>query len=196
MGEQQTRIATRTCPNSSLARAIGGALSLLLIAVACSESDTVAPARADRDAAPPLAAVASGGDINGIEQLVEQFEAAFNAKNAETYGSLYAEDADLEIPTGAVFEGRAAIVARHAFLFAGPFAPATITAELRDVQFLTGAIAIVDVFTTLTGLVGPPAPGAVVSPDGAVRSRSRWLAEKRRGEWTILIAYHRGSWSL
>jgi uncharacterized protein (TIGR02246 family) len=195
MGEQQTRMWQRTSPNGISARAIGR-LSLLLIAIACSGSDTVAPVRADSDVAPSLTAVAGGGDIRGIEQLVERFEVAFNAKNAENYGLLYAEDADFEIPTGAVFEGRAAIVARHAFLFAGPFAPATITAELRDVQFLTGTIAIVDVFTTLTGLVGPPAPGAVVSPDGAVRSRSRWLAQKRRGEWTILLSYHRGSWSL
>jgi uncharacterized protein (TIGR02246 family) len=196
MGGQQTRRSERTSPNGISARAIAGRLSLLLIAIACSGSDTVAPTRADSGAAPPLTAVASGGDIGGIEQLVEKFEALFNAKNAESYGSLYAEGADFEIPTGAVFEGRAAIVARHAFLFAGPFAPATITAELNDVQFLTGTIAIVDVFTTLTGLAGPPPPGAVVSPDGAVRSRSRWLAEKRRGEWTILLAYHRGSWSL
>ena len=196
MGDHQTRTPARTCSNGISARAIGGRLSLLLIAIACSGSDTIAPARADTDAAPPLAAVASGGDINGIEQLVEQFEAAFNAKNAESYGLLYAEDADFETPTGVVFEGRAAIVARHAFLFAGPFGPATIAAKLRDVTFLTGTIAIVDVFTTLTGLAGPPPPGAVVSPDGAVRSRSRWLAEKRRGEWTILISYHRGSWSL
>ena len=196
MGEQRTRTSKRTSPYVISARAIGGRLSLLLIAIACSGSDTVAPARADSDAAPPLAAVASGGDIRGIEQLVERFEAAFNAKNAESYGLLYAEEADFETPNGLVFEGRAAIIARHAFLMAGPFGPATITAELHDVQFLTGTIAIVDVFTTLTGLAGPPAPGAVVSPDGAVRSRSRWVAEKRRGEWTILIAYHRGSWSL
>ena len=196
MGGQQTRTSERTSPNGISARAIGGRLSLLLILIACTGSDTVAPARADGDAAPSLAAVASGGDIGGVEQLVEKFEALFNTKNAESYASLYAEDADFETPTGVVFEGRAMIVARHAFLFAGPFVPATITAELRDVEFLTGTIAIVDVFTTLTGLAGPPPPGAVVSPDGAVRSRARWLAEKRRGEWTILISYHRGSWSL
>ena len=196
MGEQQTRMSERTRANGISARAIGGRLSLLLIAIACSGSDTVAPSRAASDAAPSLAAVAGGGDIRGIEELVDRFEVVFNAKNPVVYGSLYAEDADFETPTGVVFEGRATIVARHAFLFAGPFGPATITAELHDVQFLTGTIAIVDVFTTLTGLAGPPAPGAVVSPDGAVRSRARWVAEKRRGEWTILISYHRGSWSL
>jgi uncharacterized protein (TIGR02246 family) len=196
MGEQQIRMTKRTSSNGISARVIAGRLSLLLIVIACSGSDSVAPARADSNAAPSLAVAATGGDIGGIEQLVERFEAAFNAKNAEVYGTLYAEEADFETPTGVVFEGRAMIVARHAFLMAGPFATATITAELHDVQFLTGTIAIVDVFTTLTGLAGPPVPGAVVSPDGAVRSRSRWVAEKRRGEWTILIAYHRGSWSL
>ena len=196
MGEQQTRKSERTSSKGISARAIGGRLSLLAILIACTGSDTVAPAMADGAAAPPQAAVATGGDIGGIEQLVERFEVVFNAKNAEVYGTLYAEDADFETPTGVVFEGRAMIVARHAFLMAGPFGPATITAELHDVQFLTCTIAIVDVFTTLTGLAGPPPPGAVVAPDGAVRSRARWLAEKRRGEWTILISYHRGSWSL
>ena len=196
MVEHQTHTRVRTYPHGISARTIGGTLSLLLIAMACRGSETAAPDRAASDAAPALAAVASGGDIRGVEQLVERFEAAFNAKNAESYGLLYAEEADFEAPNGLVFEGRAAIIARHAFLMAGPFGPATIAAELRDVQFLTGTIAIVDVFTTLTGLAGPPPPGAVLGPDGAVRSRSRWVAEKRRGEWTILIAYHRGSWTL
>ena len=88
MGDHQTRTPPRTCPNGILARAIGGRLSLLLILIACTGPDTVAPARTDHDAAPALAAVASGGDIGGIEQLVEKFEAVFNTKNAESYGSL------------------------------------------------------------------------------------------------------------
>ena len=195
MGEQQTRMSERMSPKGISARAIGGRLSLLLIVLACSGSDTVAPARADSDAAPSLAAVAGGGDIRGIEQLVEKFEAAFNAKDAVAYGSQYAEDADFVNPVGVVNAGRAAITTLHAFAFVRGFAPATLTAELRNVEFLTGTIALVDVFTTLRNAAGPHPPFAVVSPDGAVRARARWLAEKRRGEWTILLSYHRGWWS-
>jgi uncharacterized protein (TIGR02246 family) len=188
-------VPKRNRSNGIPARAIRGRLSLFMIALGCSGSDGVAPARADADAGPSLAAVADGGDIRGIEQLVEKFEAGFASKNAVTYASVYAEDADFVNPIGIVTAGRAAITTLHAGAFAGGFGPATLTAELRNVQFLTGTIALVDIFTTLSNTAGPHPPFAVVSPDGAVRARARWLAQKRGGEWEILISYHRGWWN-
>ena len=183
MGEHHTR-ALETCR-----------LFLLLAAVACSGSDTIAPGQTDRDLPPAMSSSVSGGDIRGIEQLVAQFEAGFASKNGATYASVYAEDADFVNPIGVVTAGRSEIAARHAVAFAAGFGPATLTADLRDVQFLTGTIALIDVFTTLTNTVGPHPPFTVVSPDGAVRARTRWLAQKRGGKWEILLSYHRGWWS-
>src|SRR5688572_2101475 len=92
----------RNSSNRVPGRAIRGRLSLFMIALGCSGSDGVAPAGADRDAGPPLAAVAGGGDIRGIEQLVERFAAGFASKNGATYASVYAENADFVNPIGIV----------------------------------------------------------------------------------------------
>ena len=195
MGEHHTRTSKLMWSNGTSARAICGRLSLLLAAVACSGSDTSAPTPPDRDVLPAMSAGVSGGDIRGIEQLVEKFEAGFASKNGVTYASVYAEDADFVNPIGIVTAGRGAIATLHAGAFAAGFGPATLTAELRNVQFLTGTTALVDIFTTLSNTAGPHPPFAVVSPDGAVRARARFLAQKRGREWEILLAYHRGWWS-
>ncbi|MEX2283820.1 MAG: SgcJ/EcaC family oxidoreductase [Gemmatimonadota bacterium] len=170
-------------------RAQCGQLLLLLSALACSGADSIAGSD-DNRVPVQSAAVASGGDYQGIEQLVQAFEAAFAAKDAVAYGNVYAENADFVNPVGVIVTGRAEITARHALAFAAGFAPATLTAELRDVQFLTGTIAIVDVFTTLRNAAGPHPPFAVVSPDGAVCARARWLAQKSNGKWEILLSKH------
>ena len=197
MFEHHTLEPVRTRPSGYAARPIRGTLSMLLLfAFACRGPDAVEPDRRASHSEASRALATTGGDLRGIEQLVKEFEAAFSAKDAAAYGDAYAENADFVNPVGVVTTSRAALVTLHAMLFAGPLAPATFTAELRDVEFLTGTSAVVDVFTTLSGVAGPPPPFTVVSPDGAVRSRTRWVVEKRGGEWEIVIAYHRGWWSL
>ena len=165
----------------------------LLLLVACSDEQEPVAAKRSSDTAAAMSIVApAGGDIQGVQALVAEFEAAFVAKDAVAYGAAYAVDADFVNPIGVLTAGRAALIALHAFAFSGPFAGASFTAELHHVQFLTGTIALADVYTTLWGGAGTPPPWAVVSPDGKVRARARWLVEKRNGEWEILVSYHRG----
>jgi uncharacterized protein (TIGR02246 family) len=133
-----------------------------------------------------------GGDIQGIEQLLASYSATWAAGDAAGNAALYATDADFVNPIGVVLAGRPTIQAVHTALLAGPGRGSTLTATLHAVNFLTGTVALVDVFTTLSNAPGPPPPFAVVSPDGSVRARSRWLVMKRGGEWQILAAYHRG----
>jgi uncharacterized protein (TIGR02246 family) len=170
-----------------------GACSLALLLIACGQSpDAMAPDTPLR--AGPTMSVAGppGGDMKGVLALVDEFEAAFVAHDAVAYGAAYAVDADFVNPIGVLISGRAALVALHALAFSGPFAGVSFSAELHDVEFLTGTIALADVYTTLWDFAGTPPPFAVVSPDGKVRARTRWLAEKRNGEWEILASYHRG----
>ena len=65
------------------------------------------------------------------------------------------------------------------FLFNGPFAGSTLTLVVRDIQFLTGTIAIVYLDTSLTGYAFLP-PG-LPSSGGVQRNRSTWVVEKRGG---------------
>ena len=80
---------------------------------------------------------------------------------------------------------RDAFRAQHAFLFAGPFAGSTQTIEVRDIQFLTGTIAIVYQDVSLTGYASLP-PG-LPSSGGVVRTRVTWVVEKRGGSWEIVF---------
>ena len=155
----------RNRSNGIPARAIRGRLSLFMIALGCSGSDGVAPAGADRDAGPSLAAVAGGGDIRGIEQLVEKFEAGFASKNAVTYASVYAEDADFVNPIGIVSAGRGAITTLHAAAFAGGFGPATLTADASGAP---------------TPTAPPPGPGGRGGPGGAGPDSGPGIESTRR----------------
>jgi uncharacterized protein (TIGR02246 family) len=84
-----------------------------------------------------------------------------------------------------VISGRDAFRDLHVFLFNGPFAGSTLTIAVRDIQFLTGTIAIVYLDESLTGFAALP-PG-VPSSGGVVHTRATWVVEKRGGEWQIVF---------
>ena len=88
-----------------------GAWSLVLLLIACGESsETVAPEARPRDSAPAMSIVGSGGgDLRGVQALVDEFEAAFVAKDAVAYGAAYAVDADFVNPIGVLTAGRARV---------------------------------------------------------------------------------------
>jgi uncharacterized protein (TIGR02246 family) len=117
--------------------------------------------------------------------IVSAVTAAWTAKDASAYTAPYAEDFQLINPIGALVTGRDAFRAQHAFLFGGPFAGSTQTIDVRDIQFLTGTIAIVYQDVSLTGYAFLP-PG-LPSSGGVVRTRVTWVVEKRGGRWEIVF---------
>jgi uncharacterized protein (TIGR02246 family) len=128
----------------------------------------------------PAHAVVAGGTAD-IQALVDAQIAAWAAKDADRYAATYAPDARFVNPIGAVLEGREAIRAQHAFLFAGPFAPTTETQAIADVRFLTGTIAVVSLNAALTGFTGP----APTEP-GVLRTIKTWVVVRRAGAWLIV----------
>lgn len=145
-------IAVRLRP---LRYALLAGLSLIPSLLACDDAaNAIAPDGRGAESAAMSMAGPAGGDIRGVQTLVHAFEAAFTANDAVAYGSAYAVDADFVNPIGVLTAGQAALVALHAAAFVEGFAGATITAELRDVQFLTGTIALADVYTTLFAPAG------------------------------------------
>ena len=83
----------------------------------------------------------------GIDALVEAVSAAWAAKDAAAYAA----------SKGLRRHHRGeAIRAQHAFLVSGPFAPSTLTLQMRRTVFLSAIAAMVDVDMTLKGVVGLP----------------------------------------
>ena len=120
-----------------------------------------------------------------ILDVVNGVTAAWTAHDPAAYASFYAADMTLINPRGAVIAGRDAFRAQHAFLFSGPFAGSTQTITVRDIQFLSGTIAIVYQDVALTGYAFL-LPG-LVAVDGVVRTNVTWVVEKRAGRWEIVM---------
>jgi uncharacterized protein (TIGR02246 family) len=157
---------------------------LLAVATGCNdESDATGPRGGHRI----QAAEANLGAIptDPILDIVSALTAAWAAKDAAAYAAPYAADLQFINPLGAVILGRDAFRAQHVFLFNGPFAGSTLTLAVRDIQFLTGTIAIVYLDGSLTGYAFLP-PG-LPSSGGVQRTRNTWVVEKREGEWQIVF---------
>jgi uncharacterized protein (TIGR02246 family) len=158
---------------------------LLLLATACDDgSDATGAFAASRTQASQRSLSAIPTD--GILDIVSSREAAWQTKDAAAYAAAFAADLNFINPAGVLFSGRDAFRALHMFLFAGPFAGSTLALTVRDVQFLTGTIAIVYLDLSITGWAFLP-PGTIPPVDGVLRARVTWVVEKRSGEWRIVF---------
>jgi uncharacterized protein (TIGR02246 family) len=160
-------------------------MAFALLSSACSDRpDATGPvgARPVEIAARPISGSIS---TQPIADIVSAVTAAWAAKDASAYTAPFAEDVQIVNPVGALIFGREAFRAQHAFLFNGPFAGSTQTIVVRDIQFLTGTIAIVQQDVSLTGYVSLP-PG-LPSSGGVVQTRVTWVVEKRGGSWEIVF---------
>ena len=157
---------------------------LLVLAAACAdEAEVTAPLAAQRQAPQTqLSAIPT----EGILDLVSGRTAAWAAKDASAYAAAFATDLQFINPAGVLFSGQDAFRALHVVLFNGPFAGSTLTLAVRDIEFLTGTVAIVYLDLSLTGYAFLP-PGTTPSPDGVLRARVTWVVEKRGGEWQIVF---------
>jgi uncharacterized protein (TIGR02246 family) len=157
---------------------------LLVLSAACNdESEVTGPlvARQSQAAEADLGAIPT----DPILDIISALTAAWTAKDAAAYAAPYAVDLQFINPAGVVISGRDAFRDLHVFLFNGPFAGSTLTIAVRDIQFLTGTIAIVYLDESLTGFAALP-PG-VPSSGGVVHTRATWVVEKRGGEWQIVF---------
>ena len=176
-------VSARTSRAASLA-----AMPLVAVALltsACSDRSAATAPIGARSVEASALPVSSSISTDPITDIVTAVTAAWTAKDATAYAAAYAEDVQAVSPRGDLLTGRDAFRAQHVFLYGGPFAGSTQTIELRDIQFLTGTIAIVYQDVSLTGYAFLP-PG-LPSSGGVVRTRVTWVVEKRGGSWEIVF---------
>ncbi len=156
-----------------LARA---ALTLLAMvaAVAC-EDEPLSPGAGGSGAEDPLVeAKVQGGP-----------DEAWTAGDPVRYAAQYAGVADFVGPTGAVLTDPAAITALYTALFTFVFPNTTRQSTIRNLTFLTGTLAVLDIDTRVTGFASPP-PGVVPWQPGIIRALEKNILVKRAGEWRIV----------
>ena len=160
-------------------------VALVLVSSACSDQPTATTPIGVRPVGASAQPVSTSISTDPITDIVSAVTAAWTAKNASAYAAAYAEDVQAVSPRGDLIAGRDAFRAQHVFLFGGPFAGSTQTIAVRDIQFLTGTIAIVQQDVSLTGYAFLPA--GLPSSGGVVRTRVTWVVEKRGGSWEIVF---------
>lgn len=176
---------------SSAFRSRGSAVLLIVsMLTACTDGD-------ERTA--PTATVAEGESVSlthggglgaqrqEITDAVAALDAAWNAGDANAYAAVFAADARLIAPTGALFPSRDAVRALHVGLFAGPFRGSSRATTSLEIRFLTGTIAVADRVGDVTNYAFLP-PGVTPTVPGVLRQRERQVFEKRDGTWTVTFA--------
>jgi len=118
-----------------------------------------------------------------IEKLLAIEQTAWNAGDSVAYADAYTDDADFINIRGQIFEGKAAVQAQHAKIFAGPFKDSTISIAVRKFTLLSDQEAIVDTDQTVTNFKGLP-PGIVATAQGTLVTHFKYLAmQQTDGTW-------------
>jgi uncharacterized protein (TIGR02246 family) len=113
-------------------------------------------------------------------EIIDAFAAALNAKDAESVGKLFSEDAEFVNVRGTCMHGRQGIVEGHAISFSGPLAGSTFLFHSVSEQPVTDDVMVVHARSVRDRLPGaPPTTGPRVSTFlqlVARRGPNGWLA--------------------
>ena len=112
----------------------------------------------------------SPADVEAIQQIVNTFDQTWG-NDAVTYAAQYGSVAEWVGPDGTILTDPAEITALYTFFFT-IFAGTTRTSEIRNITFISGTAAVLDVDARVAG-VG--------------QAREKNVLIKRAGEWRIVL---------
>jgi hypothetical protein len=110
-------------------------------------------------------------DVEAIQQIVTTFDQSWGS-DPVTYAAQYGSVIDWVGPTGTILNDPAAITALYTFLFTNVFAGTTRISTIRNLTFLSGTVAVLDIQTEVVG---------------RARALEKNVLIKRAGEWRILL---------
>jgi hypothetical protein len=120
---------------------------------------------------PQASVTGSPRDAEAIQQIVTTFDQSWGS-DPVTYAAQYGSIIDWVGPTGNIFNDPAALTNLYTTLFTGFFAGTTRVSTIRNLTFLTGTVAVLDLDVEIVGIA---------------RSREKNVIVKRAGEWRILL---------
>jgi hypothetical protein len=113
----------------------------------------------------------SARDVEAIQQIVTTFDRTWGS-DPVTYAAQYGSVVDWVGPTGTILNDPTAITALYTFLFTNVFAGTTRVSTIRNLTFLSGTSAVLDIETQVIGFG---------------RALEKNVLIKRAGEWRILL---------
>jgi uncharacterized protein (TIGR02246 family) len=138
--------------------------------------------------APPAhaeSAKAHAADEAAIRKLVDAQTEAWNRSDAVAWSKDYAADATFINIVGSVFNGRAEIEKRHAFVFDTLFKGSRTQVTVTRLVFVDANVAVVDMEHVVTGFTGLP-PGVQPTEPGVLKTRMRFVMKKAGKTWEIV----------
>ena len=113
----------------------------------------------------------SARDVEAIQQIVTTFDKTWGS-DPVTYAAQYGSVIDWVGPTGTILNDPAAITALYTFLFTNVFGGTTRISTIRNLTFLSGTVAVLDIDTRVVGFAHALEKNVLI---------------KRAGEWRILL---------
>jgi hypothetical protein len=148
---------------------VGAIVLAMTFASGCNEEPVAsAPVTA---AGRQASVTGSPNDAKAFQQIVTTFDETWGS-DPVTYAAQYGSIIEWVGPTGAVIVDPAALTALYTTLFTGFFAGTTRVSTIRNLTFLTGTVAVLDIDTEVVG---------------RARAREKNVLVKRAGEWRILL---------
>jgi hypothetical protein len=132
----------------------------------------------------PAAVRGSPQDHLAMQEIVDTFDEAWTAGDPVTYAEQYA-GAEWVGPTGVILTDPAAITAVYTGILTFGLPGTTRQSAIRNLTFLTGTIAVLDIDARVTDLPPLP-PGLVPWQPGILRALEKNILLKRGGEWRIV----------
>ena len=160
------------------------ACAMLLVAFtgACGGA-AVAPTTTNAEA--PMTHQDDAGDKQVADAMLAKFTDAWNREDPVAYGDGYWPDAELVDPSGAIHQGREAIVKTHVELWSGWFKGSHNGGTVRKIRRVGPDFLVVDLDLALRDYQQLP-PGAVADSTGALNVHLKHIMEKRNGQWKII----------
>lgn len=126
-------------------------------------------------------------DRSAILQLLDDEGAAWEAGNADAFGSGALPDIAFTNIVGMFSVGKAPFVAQHKTIFETIYQGSQMRQFLANLKFLTPEVAIVDTVAKLSGFRQLPDGAAAVG--GTVYTRIEQVMVKSAGSWAV-AAFH------
>ena len=168
---------------SNLQMKCGLALLITALASGCQDEPlSTSYAETAREHGMQASVSGSPGDHEAIQQIVTTFDQAWTAGDYVTYAAQYA-GAEWVGPNGQVHTNPASITATYQALFTQVLPGTTRQTTVRNLTFLSGTTAVLNLDTRLTG---PLPPFIVPWQPGILRALEKNLLIKRAGEWQIV----------
>ena len=134
-----------------------------------------------------VAHISTNDQAKVADAMVERFVDSWNRADGAAYGENYWPNAELVNPSGAIVDGKAAIVKEHIDLWNGIFKGSRATGRVRKVRMLGSRHMMVDFDVQVVNVRELP-PGSPKYPDGSLRNHLKHILELRNGHWKVLAA--------